>query len=359
MSSVNARPPATEIAAIAIAAVAVVAFGVQVALPASSRLTNGFSAYYTAARLVVQGADPARFYDDAWFSSQTIRLGFGAAQDIYNVNPPATALLLLPLAGFDPVTAKEFWTALNLVFLGVALMILARLGGWSPVICSAAVILVTAFQPVQEEIKLGQAYALLLVLEALLARAYLNRRNGFVGGVLAVLLGFKAAGLTLPALLIAQRQWRALVATAITLLAIVGLTIPILGWLAWSTYTRLLFDFGGHPEIAVTAYQSVPSVLFHLFRYDPVWNTAPLVDLPLAAAILVILVEIALVAITFAITARPALRSRSDCSVSFAAWAILSIIGSPASADYHYTLLLVPIALLAGHWYEFDRRPLY
>src|SRR5213080_4049587 len=98
-----------------------------VALPAATRPTHGFSAYYTAARLVLEGQDPARFYDDDWFREQTVRLGFAGAEDIYNVNPPTAALLLLPLAGLTPQVARAVWTGLNLLFLGLALAGLLRL----------------------------------------------------------------------------------------------------------------------------------------------------------------------------------------------------------------------------------------
>jgi hypothetical protein len=347
---------AVDVVAIVVGALAVVAFVIQVALPASTRLTNGFSAYDTAARLVLEGADPSRFYDDDWFRSQTIRFGFATAQDIYNVNPPAAALLLVPLAGLPPVAAKQAWTVLNLGFVGVALILLARICHWSPAATGMAVIAVTLFEPVREQTRLGQAYALLLVLEAALAWAYLERHDGWVGGILGVMLGFKAAALAVPALLIAQRRWRAVVSMAIALLAVVGLTIPFWGWAAWSTYVRLLFDIGSHPEIAVTAYQSVPSLFLHLFRLDPTWNPTPIADVPGIAVVLVVVAELTLVAITFIATARATSSSRSDRSLGFAAWTILTIVASPASADYHYTLLIVPIALLLATRSEVDRR---
>src|ERR1035437_3228764 len=99
-------PSAMRIAIFATAVGASLLFAVLVACPAATQLTNGFSAYDTSARLVVEGANPAHFYDDEWFRLQTIRLGFGAAQDIYNVNPPAAALLMVPLAELSPPSGE-------------------------------------------------------------------------------------------------------------------------------------------------------------------------------------------------------------------------------------------------------------
>ena len=194
-----------------------------VALPAATRPTHGFSAYYTAARLVLEGQDPARFYDDDWFREQTVRLGFAGAEDIYNVNPPTAALLLLPLAGLTPQVARAIWTGLNLLCLGLALAGLLRLtcgdalasvgvlGGardlppagrtarrrrvGQDALTAGGLALLVLFQPAREEVRLGQAYALLLLGEVALLWAYLARRERTAGLLLGLLLGVKTAGL--------------------------------------------------------------------------------------------------------------------------------------------------------------------
>jgi hypothetical protein len=66
-------------------------------LPATRTHTYAFSAYYTAARLVLQGQAGTRFCAE-WFFEQQRALGFGSRADIFCPNPPSTALIMLPVA---------------------------------------------------------------------------------------------------------------------------------------------------------------------------------------------------------------------------------------------------------------------
>ncbi|MCA9940600.1 MAG: hypothetical protein KC418_18305, partial [Anaerolineales bacterium] len=66
-------------------------------VPAFSRPSHGFVAYYTASRLLAAGADPALNYDVDWFIAQIARFQPDAS-DVH-INPPPTNVLLLPLVG--------------------------------------------------------------------------------------------------------------------------------------------------------------------------------------------------------------------------------------------------------------------
>jgi alpha-1,2-mannosyltransferase len=344
-----------DVLAVAIAAAFLALFLVQVAVPAATRLTDGFTAYFTAARLVQAGQGAARFYDDSWFMAQTVQLGPAAAPDIYNLNPPAAALLLLPLAGLDPVLAKAVWTGLNLIFLGVASAGLVWLGRRSFTVVGAVVVAVTLFQPVREEIRLGQAYAFLLLLQVMFCWAYLSGRDRPAGLALGLLLGLKTVGLALPFLLVGQRRGRALLWTALAVGVVVALSLPWLGLAAWLRYVSLLFQVGAHPELAVTAYQSLPGLFLHLFRLDPTWNPSPVADLPALATVLLLASALALVGLTSWLTWRADPGSRAASALAVAAWITLGLILGPATQDYHDTLLLAPIALLLGDWWN-ERR---
>jgi hypothetical protein len=319
----------------------------RVAIPASTEVTNGFAAYYTAGRLVRESAAASRFYDDDWFMAQTVRLGFDRARDIYNLNPPAAALILWPLAELDPVVAKQVWTWINLGFLGLACLALADSQARSKFIwkLALAVALVGLFEPVAEEVRLGQAYALLLALEAGFVWA-LGRKIDLAAGVtLAVMIAFKTAGLGFPAMLAIRSRGAAVICTVLGVAAVVGVTSAFVGTSAWTAYARALTDVGSHREIAVTAYQSVPGFVAHLFRFDPVWNRAPLADVP--GIVLPLTLGIAVGMIGLTAWRRWATRSVGGLDpVGLAAWATLSIILNPAAADYHYALAIVPAYLL-------------
>lgn len=327
----------------------------QVARPAAGQLTHGFSAYYTASRLVREGASVANFYDDAWFHAQTVRLGFSGAEDIYNLNPPTTALLFWPLAAMPPGEAKAAWTVGNVLLLALVIAQLVRTLGGGAVEVAVGTVLVAGFQPVREDLRLGQVYILLLALETLLFWAYRSRRSVVAGGSLGLALGFKTTGAGLLLLLATHRRWPGVLWTGLVVgVSAVG-SLLLLGSASWLRYVTLLSRFGGHPELAVAAYQSLPGLALHLFQPDPSWNPSPLLAAPVLAAVLAIGLALATVALTLRRTGHLSSASGREPALAFAAWAILDVALSPVSEDYHYSLLLLPIAILLAEWRDTRR----
>ena len=102
--------------------------------------------------------------------------------------------------------------------------------------------------------------------------------------------------------------------------------------------------------MAVAAYQDLPGLVWHLLRPDPRWNPAPALAALRLAAALAIALPLTLMAATFLLTRRADPRCRRTDALALAAWMTLTIILSPVSEDYHYTLLLVPIVILLAYW---------
>ena len=333
-----------------VASIAALLFLLQVIRPAASQLTHGFSSYYTASRLVREGWSVADFYDDGWFQSQTERLGFVGAEDVYNLNPPSTALLFWPLSGLSPEDGKAVWTGVNLLLLGLALGGMVRIVRGGPVEVAVGVVLIVSFQPVRENVRLGQVYVLLLALEVALLWTFLDRRAAVAGFWLGMMIGLKTAGAGLVLLLVSQQRWRELFWTVLTVGGVVVASLLLVGIAPWLRYLALLSRFGAHPELAVTAYQSVPGLFLHLFQPDDIWNISPLLNAPALATCLIVASALTTIGLTVQQTWHCAPLAHRDRALAFAAWATLDVALSPVSEDYHYTLLLVPIAILLADW---------
>src|SRR5271156_4617242 len=72
-------------------------------VPASSKDETDFPNYFTAAKIVADGGDTDRLYDNGWFQDQMSRYRIGkASEGQFKPFPPPTALLLLPLARLQP-----------------------------------------------------------------------------------------------------------------------------------------------------------------------------------------------------------------------------------------------------------------
>ena len=108
--------------------IAAAAFIWRVALPAARAETYAFSAYYTAARLTLQGQGGLGFCDE-WFFEQQRALGFGDRADYFCPNPPTAALALVPLAWLPPMLARYAWVALDLVMIAGILWLSWRVVG--------------------------------------------------------------------------------------------------------------------------------------------------------------------------------------------------------------------------------------
>ena len=85
-------------------------------LPATRTHTYAFSAYYTAARLALQGRAGISFCSE-WFFEQQRALGFGNRADFFCPNPPTTALIMLPVAWLPPRIALVGWVVCTLALV--------------------------------------------------------------------------------------------------------------------------------------------------------------------------------------------------------------------------------------------------
>jgi hypothetical protein len=304
--------------------------------------TNAFVAYYTAARLLVEGAGAARFYEDDWFRSQVARFE-PEVRDIFSGNPPTMGLVLLPLAWADYRVARGTWIAATvLLVVGTAGWLVRRErldGPWGP----AFLCIVLFADPVRENISHGQAYGLALALLAITWHGYRTSRDGLLGAPAGVLLVTKTVSLMLWPLLLVERKWRALGWGLGTAAALVLAALPLTGAEAWTRYPSSAAAVISEPLRAVTAYQTQLGFFRHLFGPGGAAVGEPALDAPLLGSVL----SIAVALLLFGTSLRAALRGASTACV-FAAFVLLGLILSPVSSEAHYAMALLPIALLTS-----------
>jgi len=348
-------------------ALAVVLFIAGALVPGATRLTWGFSAYYTGARLLVEGVDMSRLYDPGWFRAQVASFGITGPQasDIWFINPPTTALLMAPLAAFTPLAARLAWTFLNLVMLLAALWLIARAlrvqlspKGW--MLVATGVLL---FHPLYENFRWGQAYVLVLLLHALFLYAYLEsvsrlasadrhlRRCDLITAfALASMLVLKTYGALLMLFLLSRRRWRALLYTLVVAGLVALLTLPRLTTSIWETYLfEVLPKVRGYAGMGITGYQTLSSFVAHLFRYDPVGSPQPLVDVPrLAAGMAVALIGLVLL-VTLRACHWPGRWERDFEALSVAAFTAISVPLAPVAEEHHFTVLILPLMVLGAY----------
>ncbi|MBA3531331.1 MAG: DUF2029 domain-containing protein [Ardenticatenales bacterium] len=329
-------------------------YGWCVLLPAASASTGGFAGYYTSAWILARYPDElARVYEDAWFVERLEETGIEGVYDIFFIHPPTMTLLLLPLTAFPPATARVIWTGVNLALLVGGLLLLARAlrlsWQWGLWLTPFALL----YTPVIENFRYGQGYLLLFCLICLLLWAHLTGRRTAAGLVLGQMLLLKTAALWLWPLFLLSKQWRLLVVALLVAGGAVGALLPLFGLEPWQRYALLLPQLGTLSQRYVTAYQTVTSLLGHLFIYDEQWNPTPVIHLPLLARLLTLAVQFG--TLFFSWRWARLEESRHEVRVlTLALFLSLVVANGPLGEQHHYAMVL-PALLIALWWARHHR----
>lgn len=306
----------------------------------SANPSYGFSSYYTASRLLIEGKNPASFYNDDYFSSEVEKFVPGI-YEIYLINVPTTTLVFLPLASLDYSTARILWTGFNLLLLTVSVIFLLKSlkfeQEWIPLI----LILIFCFQPIYANMMNAQIYILMFFLLALTFISYRSGKRKLPGIITALMLLIKSVGVFLIPLFMVQKKWKFLMWIGITFALIFIITIPLFGFQSWLAYGNKLLNYTSSATLSVTAYQSVHSFFHHFFVIDEKWNPEPLFNLAIVGKSLTLIISLFILVVTIAITMK-----YKKSELAFASFVIIGIILSPASIDYHYVMMLIPGIIL-------------
>jgi hypothetical protein len=306
----------------------------------ADRLSYGFSSYYTASKLLIEGERVSDFYDDGWFSAKVEKYVPGV-YEIYLVNPPLATLIVLPLAGFSYKTARVAWIFFNLVFLASVLILIMRRmkfeGVWLPLV----IIMILSFQPLYANIYYGQVHIFIFCLLVLVWLSYYSENEKLAGIVLGLVFILKTAGLFLWILCAIQKKWRILLWALAAVMILFMVTLPFFGVDGWSSYLNKIINYSSSRTLSVTAYQTIHSFFHHLFEFNQRWNPEPFLNLPWLGKSLTVLFSLLILALTMINAYK-----FSETNLTFGAFIIAGIILNPASIDYHYVLLLIPVIIL-------------
>lgn len=343
---VNAR--ANELlrpALIIIALLAGLFFFVDTLLPARRAVTHGFPGYYTASRLLIEGRWGPAAYDDNWFGDQVADLTGNRVREIITPNTPLVALVLVPLARLDMSVAREIWTWLNLLLFAGSLWLI---GNALPAPASLTwragfVALALLYAPAREDFRLGQMYVLLLFLLSLAFWCLQRRSTAIAGLPLGIATVTKLSVVPLWLILAGRGDRRTLVIGALTMLGACALGIALTGWASWPRFIEAVIErVADYPAQAATAFQSTPGFFQHLFVREATWNPAPVWHQPWLAHLLTPFASVTTIGATLW-RAR-----RVDIDLVLASGLALSVVLLPLAEEHHYTLLLIPIGVVAA-----------
>ncbi len=322
-------------------------------VPAFTRIDTDFPNYFTSARLVAHGTSLEKLYDDEWFQEQIYESGI-QQQGKFSPYPPITALVMLPLVSFTPMDAVRIWTLFNIGCLIAEIFLLSRATG-KPLEWSSLLILGCG-HALANNFRFGQFY---LVLAVLITAGFLFWQKGrpyAMGAVFGVAAAVKYFPLLFVILFALRRDWR----SVLTVFGAVGLclvvAIAVLGLPVHEVFLSSVL--GKHLTGSIQnpfspTFQSWNSLSRRMFVLDPVLNPSPFVDAPALFVIFPSLVSLGVIGL-FADGYRRANAAFGNTagSVQFAFLNIAGLLLLPASATYHFLLLVLPVAVLlaASRW---------
>jgi len=177
--------------------------------------------------------------DDSTAWAQVARAS-GFSHTLVYTNPPFSALVMAPFAKMPWQQAYLAWQLLIITMTAAAIFLTLKLVPSESLLAtfSITVAAVCCFSPFRDNLILGQVNALVLFLWVL--GVYLLNRRQPIASALCFALGtvIKLAPAVAVPLLALRRQWRWLVAYAVWVIVLTGISVWRLGWqnnLTWLT----------------------------------------------------------------------------------------------------------------------------
>ncbi len=312
--------------------------------PSVNNTRGDFANYYTAARLVKKGEPLARAYQDfTWFQMEMDRHGIVHQVGGFIPHPPPTAIVFLPLTFADAVTAKNIWTAFNVLLIIICIFGLTHLTQlhWLPV---AVIFLGTGFGLINNFL-FGQMYLLLTATIVLGLWAQQRGKNILAGILLALMIPMKYFGILFIAYFFCKRQWRLVASALITIVTIVGFTAFMAGFEPFHVFVTEVFPRHFRGEIQdpfAILFQSWASLFRRLFVYNATLNPTPLINFPPAFFFLSSAAFWGFVALALWLFARARLKSQNHQFLfEIGLLPLLFLIISPSGTTYHFLVLTI------------------
>jgi hypothetical protein len=326
-------------------------------MPVVSGPETDFPNYYTASKLLLEGTGMDRCYDDAWFQEQMTRFGFRETGK-FSPFPPSTALVLVPLAWMDPLTAFRAFTILNLVVLAGCVPLFRSIAGIR--METAALLVLASGLAIINGLRFGQMYFILALLLLLSVRWSREGKAVLSGLAAGLMIPVKYFPIVLVVWLIWERQWKSAGIATLTAAGITLLSVAVMGAGIFERFIVTVLPDHLQSRYSLqnpfaTAFQSWDSLLMRLFVRDPVENPAALLDAPwlyVVAKTVILLGGGALVVREGVRLLR--IRSRDSGEALLALLAIATLLFAPGTATYHFVLLWLPIGLL---WRLTEQQP--
>src|SRR3984957_365049 len=324
-------------------------------VPALSKVDTDFPNYFTAAKIVADGGNTDRLYDNGWFQDQMRRYQIGkASEGAFKPFPPPTALLLVPLARLQPIDALRVLTGVSVLCLICSIILLARILSWS-LVDSTIFVLLSGYA-VLGTLRLGQPYILVSLSCILGYYARLKSRPSPAGMCFGLFTPVKYFPVVILVYFAFRKEWKVVLGGAAVILLVTAVSVGILGW---QIHQDFLSSVLGNHLVAkldlqdpfAASYQSFDSLFRRLFIYDATLNPQAPYAMPRLQGIAVLITKASILLATIGTLVKLARRDGDSATgPSIGILGVVTLLLAPATATYHFALLWLPVGLLINYF---------
>jgi Glycosyltransferase family 87/WD40-like Beta Propeller Repeat len=317
-------------------------------LPRAWRTLNtDFPNYYLAAKLTREGVDPSRAYEWIWLQREKDHRAID--QRIVGLVPitPFSTLAIWPLAELPPLAAKHAWLIFNLLLLVPIAWLMRSISGLS--LLQIGCLFGMCF-PLHRNLLYGQYYIVLLGILTAACWAAQRHRNYLAGSLVALGVAVKIFPVILTLHFVRKKNWAAVLACVVTGVLCVLASVSIFGWGLHRTYLLQVLPWtmrGEGLDPYNLASSSLSTLLHRLFIFEPQLNAHPALHAPWLFAILHPTLQLALLAPAF-LWIDTRVSSPARISLEWSALLLATMTLTPLPASYHFTVLILPVAVLSG-----------
>ena len=272
----------------------------------------------------------------------------------YNIHPPTSVLLLLPLGRLQYPDAVLVWNLISLLAFLASLVIVAVVLPALRFLIVPGLVLLPFCHPMYENLYQGQLNLLLVLLVTAIWALERSDHGCSAGLLLGAAAAIKLFPIYLAIYYAAQGRGRPLIMALVSFLSLTLITILILGLESYHAYLRIVLPWNA--EFRILGYNFSIAGFWHKLFYPvpgesiiPLWSSLALARSGSLFSNLIVTAIVATVAY-HAVTS-------TQRDLAFAATVTAMLLVSPVTWDTSLPILLVPFALLVhrtvtarSHW---------
>lgn len=302
--------------------------------------------------MLIDGKNLTNAYDNVEFNKQVLLHGIENQIVSFVPYPPVNALIMLPIARLEPLTAKLVWNILSAVFFVLSTYFISKISGLN--FFQTGILFFASGFAFANNFFFGQVYLLVLLCFSSSIYFLMSEKNipaAFLFS-LSVLLKFYTIFFLL--LFLFRKKFRMVLYSLAFMIVLNIISFIITGFhVNYFYYTEIIprISDGWIGTVFAPEFQSMTSLLHTLFYFEPSLNSNPLIQSPELYFILKYFFYFAILgASMFSIWKSKDKNSFEVFKLQIALFCFVCMLLLPVNASYQYVLLVPAIAILINYF---------